>query len=37
MAAIRSSLRSPESRTPDLGGSATTAVVTDAVVAGVRG
>ena len=27
----------PESRTPDLGGSATTAVVTDAVVAGVRG
>ncbi len=37
MATIRSSLKSPESRTPDLGGSATTAVVTDAVVAGVRG
>ena len=33
MATIRSSLSLPESRTPDLGGSATTAVVTDAVVA----
>jgi tartrate dehydrogenase/decarboxylase/D-malate dehydrogenase len=37
MEAIRGTLKSPESRTPDLGGSGTTATVTDAIVARVRG
>jgi isocitrate/isopropylmalate dehydrogenase len=37
MAAIRESLRSPATRTPDLGGTADTATVTHTVIAGVRG
>jgi tartrate dehydrogenase/decarboxylase/D-malate dehydrogenase len=36
MDAIRWTLKSPESRTPDLGGSGTTATVTEAVVARLR-
>jgi tartrate dehydrogenase/decarboxylase/D-malate dehydrogenase len=36
MDAIRSTLRSPESRTPDLGGTGDTAAVTSAVIAHVR-